>query len=51
MPGPSSFVPVVPEAGRLLTAAAYQRLADVSPGLKWFAKLGSLATRRAYEQV
>ena len=38
-------------AGRLLTAAAYQRLADVPPELEWFANLGSKATRRAYEHA
>ena len=34
---------------RRLTAAAYQRLADVPPEVEWFANLGNQATRRAYE--
>ncbi len=34
---------------RLLTAAAFQQLADVPPELEWFANLGSKAARRAYE--
>lgn len=42
---------VVPAAGRLLTAHAYQRLADVPPELEWFANLGSAQTRRAYENA
>ena len=46
-----SLLPVVPEAGCLLTAAAYQRLADVPPELEWFANLASKATRRAYEHA
>ena len=36
---------------RLLTAAAYQGLADVPPELEWFANLGNAATRRAYENA
>ena len=38
-------------ATRLLTAAAYQRLADVPPEAEWFANLGTKATRRAYENA
>jgi len=34
---------------RLLTAAAFQGLADVPPEMEWFANLGNKATRRAYE--
>ena len=41
----------LPAPGRLLTAAAYQRLADVPPELEWFANLGRKATRRAYEHA
>jgi site-specific recombinase XerD len=41
-------VPTSP-AGRHLTAAAYQGLADVPPELEWFANLGNAATRRAYQ--
>ena len=37
--------------GRLLTAAAFQTLAQVPPELEWFANLGSKATRRAYEHA
>jgi integrase/recombinase XerD len=39
---------IVPRA-RLLTAAAFQGLADVPPEVEWFANLGNKATRRAYE--
>jgi site-specific recombinase XerD len=38
-------------AGRLLTAAEFQRLADVPPELEWFANLANPATRRAYEHA
>lgn len=38
-------------AGRLLTAEAFQRLADVPPEIEWFANLGNVATRRAYENA
>ena len=41
-------VPKSPQ-GRLLTAAAFQGLADVPPEMEWFANLGNKATRRAYE--
>jgi site-specific recombinase XerD len=34
---------------RLLTAAAFQGLADVPPEMEWFANLGNKATRRAYQ--
>ena len=40
-----------PAPGRLLTAAAYQTLANVPPELEWFANLGNKATRRAYENA
>jgi len=36
-------------AGRVLTAATYQGLADVPPEMEWFANLGNAATRRAYQ--
>jgi site-specific recombinase XerD len=43
-------LPVPPSpSGRLLTAAAFQGLADVPPELEWFANLGNAATRRAYQ--
>ena len=37
--------------GRLLTAEAFQHLAEVPLALEWFANLGSPATRRAYENA
>ena len=42
---------VIPTPGRLLTAAAFQKLADVPPEVEWFANLGNQATRRAYENA
>jgi integrase/recombinase XerD len=36
-------------SGRLLSAAEFQRLADVPPEIEWFANLTNKATRRAYE--
>jgi site-specific recombinase XerD len=39
------------DAGRLLTAAEFQRLGDVPPEVEWFANLGNAATRRAYENA
>jgi integrase/recombinase XerD len=47
----SSLLPGLPARGRLLTAAAFQRLADVPPELEWFANLHSPATRCAYENA
>lgn len=41
---------VVP-AGRLLSAEAFQRLADVPPEVEWFANLANRNTRRAYENA
>lgn len=43
------LVQLTPE--RRLTAAAFQRLADVPPEIEWFANLGNQATRRAYENA
>jgi site-specific recombinase XerD len=40
--------PSTPEP-RLLTAAAFQGLAEVPPEMEWFANLGNGATRRAYQ--
>jgi integrase/recombinase XerD len=37
--------------GRLLTAEAFQRLADVPLEIEWFANLGNKSTRRAYENA
>ena len=39
------------DAGRLLTAEAFQHLADVPPEIEWFANLNNKATRRAYENA
>ena len=36
---------------RLLTAAEFQRLADVPPEVEWFANLGNAHTRRGYENA
>ena len=44
-----AFLASTPPAAQLLTAAAFQGLADVPPELEWFANLGTAATRRAYE--
>jgi integrase/recombinase XerD len=38
-------------ASRLLTAAAFHRLADVPPEVEWFANLSNPSTRRAYENA
>jgi site-specific recombinase XerD len=43
--------PAQDPTGRLLTAADFQRLADVPPELEWFANLTNRCTRRAYEQA
>jgi site-specific recombinase XerD len=36
---------------RLLTAEAFQHLAEVPPEVEWFANLGNAATRRVYENA
>jgi hypothetical protein len=36
---------------RLLTAAEFQRLAEVPPEVEWFANLRNRSTRRAYENA
>jgi hypothetical protein len=36
---------------RLLTAAEFQRLADVPPEVEWFANITNRSTRRAYENA
>src|SRR6204780_1131046 len=36
---------------RLLTAAEFQKLADVPPEVEWFANLSNPHTRRAYENA
>ena len=38
-------------AGRLLTSAEFQRLADVPPEIEWFANLSNAGTRRIYENA
>lgn len=43
--------PATATGGRLLSADAFQRLADVPPELEWFANITSPATRRAYENA
>jgi site-specific recombinase XerD len=50
-PKPDQVPAPVASAGRLLTADAYRRLADVPPEVEWFANLGTPATRRAYENA
>jgi site-specific recombinase XerD len=42
--------PVAPTE-RLLTAAEFQRLADVPPEIEWFANITNRSTRRAYENA
>lgn len=41
----------IPPVDRLLTAAAFQQLADVPPAVEWFANLTNRHTRRAYENA
>src|SRR4051812_46558638 len=49
MPNP---VPTqIPPVDRLLTAAAFQQLADVPPAVEWFPNLPTRHTRRAYENA
>jgi integrase/recombinase XerD len=38
-------------SNRLLTAAEFQRLADVPPEIEWFANIRNPSTRRAYEHA
>jgi integrase/recombinase XerD len=47
---PAEIVPI-PPTNRLLTAAEFQRLADVPPEIEWFANLSNPQTRRAYENA
>jgi site-specific recombinase XerD len=44
-------LPAVLAQTRLLSAAEFQRLADVPPEIEWFANLGNKSTRRAYENA
>lgn len=55
-PGPPGnyfpFLPMnalIPLAGRTLTDPAFQRLAEVPAEAQWFANLGNVQTRRAYQ--
>ena len=43
-------IPILP-ADRLLTAAEFQKLADVPPEVEWFANISNRHTRRAYENA
>src|ERR1700730_9209050 len=47
---PQLPTPIVPTE-RLLTAAEFQRLAEVPPEVKWFANIRNRSTRRAYENA
>jgi integrase/recombinase XerD len=49
-PDPQLPAPSAP-AERLLTAAEFQRLADVPPEIEWFAHIRNRSTRRAYENA
>ena len=49
---PSPPIAILPNTqNRLLTAEAFQRLADVPPEIEWFANLTSPATQRAYQNA
>ena len=50
MTDPSHDLQTLPQS-RLLTAAAFQKLADVAPELEWFANISNKSTRRAYENA
>src|ERR1700733_11708407 len=44
--------PIAPaRVSRMLTAAEFQKLADVPPEVEWFANLTNAHTRRAYESA
>src|SRR5215471_16760917 len=56
--GPETNAPTDPQlpvqiapAERLLTAAEFQKLADVPPELEWFANISNAHTRRAYQNA
>ncbi|HJW41181.1 MAG TPA: site-specific integrase, partial [Rhizomicrobium sp.] len=46
-PLPTEITP----ADRLLTAAEFQKLADVPPEVEWFANISNAHTRRSYENA
>ena len=48
---PIQIPPSNAQAGRMLTAAEFHRLADVPPEVEWFANLSNASTRRAYENA
>ena len=48
---PATVLPAPLAPSRLLSAAEFQRLADVPPEIEWFANLGNKSTRRAYENA
>jgi integrase/recombinase XerD len=50
LPDPALPIPIAP-GERLLTAAAFHRLADVPPEIEWFANIDNPNTRRAYENA
>src|ERR1700733_13105299 len=47
----SARAPVKVKNTRLLTAAEFQRLADVPPEVEWFANIRNASTKRAYENA
>ena len=49
-PDPQLPTPIAPTE-RLLTAAEFQRLAEVPPEIEWFANIRNRSTRRAYENA
>ena len=49
-PAPQLPTPITPTE-RLLTAAEFQRLAEVPPEIEWFANIRNRSTRRAYENA
>jgi hypothetical protein len=51
-PTPGTQVPAqITPTERLLSAAEFQRLADVPPEVEWFANITNRSTRRAYENA
>src|SRR5579872_3674629 len=48
---PDQLPTEIAPGSRLLTAAEFQRLADVPPEVEWFANLTNPSTRRAYENA
>jgi hypothetical protein len=48
---PIRFRPKSHRSTGLLTAAEFQKLADVPPEVEWFANISNHHTRRAYENA